>query len=287
LATSAPHRFGQIIGERVESALHEPLAAIAAKYSMYLDYKHPRDARDGRRKVTWQDSKGNTHDLDYVFEQGGSETALGRPKAFIEIAYRRYTKHSRNKAQEMQGAIIPLGETYSHEHPFLGVVLAGVFTEPSIAQLRSFGFGILYFPFESIVQAFAEVGIDANFDEQATEAAVRKKVQAYERLSTEKRVTISRALQRIHRTDFARFLQQLEESLTRGVAWVRILALHGLPYQATTVDDAIRLISAHDEAAANFPFARYEVDVRYTNGDEIRGMFASKAEAIKFLNGLR
>jgi hypothetical protein len=175
MATSPTHRFGQIIGDHVEFALREPLAILAAKYSLYLDYKHPRETRDGRRRVTWRDNKGNNHDLDYVLERGGSETAVGRPKAFIEIAYRRYTKHSRNKAQEMQGAILPLGETYSGDHPFLGVVLAGVFTGPSIAQLRSFGFGVLYFPFDSIVQAFAEAGIDAHFDEASTDAAVRKK----------------------------------------------------------------------------------------------------------------
>ena len=45
---------------------------------------------------------GNVHDLDYVFEQGGTEATIGQPKAFIEIAWRRYTKHSRNKAQEIQ-----------------------------------------------------------------------------------------------------------------------------------------------------------------------------------------
>src|SRR5258707_317081 len=81
------HRFGQIIGERVEFALREPLASVAAKHSLYLDYKHPRETRGGRRKVIWHDSKGNGHDLDYVLEQGGSETVVGRPKVFIEIAY--------------------------------------------------------------------------------------------------------------------------------------------------------------------------------------------------------
>jgi hypothetical protein len=75
--------------------------------------------------------------------------------------------------------------------------------------------------------------------------------------------------------------------LTRTVEWVRILALHGSPCQAASVDEAIRLISDYTESAATLVFARYEVDVRYTNGDEIRGTFASKAEAIKFLNSLR
>lgn len=136
----------------LEAALKEPLAEVAERHGLYLDCKCPRAARNGNSKVGWDDHKGNRHDLDYVLELGGTNAKVGRPKAFIEIAYRRYTKHSRNKAQEIQGAIAPLFETYAHDHPFIGVVLAGVFTEGSLAQLRSHGFGVLYMPFESIVK---------------------------------------------------------------------------------------------------------------------------------------
>jgi hypothetical protein len=47
--------------------------------------------------------------------------------AFIETAWRRYTRHSRNKAQEIEGAIGPLAETFAHARPFLGAILAGQF----------------------------------------------------------------------------------------------------------------------------------------------------------------
>ena len=103
MAQSPPHRLGQIIGEVLELTIHDPLQALCQRHGLYLDTQHSRPARDGRTKVTWKDQNGNTHDLDYVIEQGGSESQLGIPKAFIEIAWRRYTKHSRNKAQEIQG----------------------------------------------------------------------------------------------------------------------------------------------------------------------------------------
>jgi hypothetical protein len=143
MAESPSHKFGQIIGDLLERMLHAPLKAIADKHDLYLDYKHPRPARGNKVKVAWRDSKGNSHDLDYVLEHGGTEAVIGTPKGFIETAWRRYTKHSRNKAQEMQGAIIPLAETYSDYNPFLGAVLAGVFTEGSLQQLRSHGFALL------------------------------------------------------------------------------------------------------------------------------------------------
>jgi hypothetical protein len=62
---------------------------------------------------------------------------LGMPAAFIETAWRRYTKHSRNKAQEIQGAIMPLVETYMKAGPFIGAVLAGVFTKGALMALNS------------------------------------------------------------------------------------------------------------------------------------------------------
>jgi hypothetical protein len=176
MAASPSHRFGQIIGEMLEAAIQPILVTVAKDHNLYLDSKRPRKARGGKRKVGWMDSKKNNHDLDYVLEQGGTEDATGTPKAFIEIAWRRYTKHSKNKAQEIQGAITPLAERYNDAHPFLGVVLAGEFTEPSLNQLRSHGFEVLYFPYQSVVKAFAVAGINATVEENTSDAQVKKKV---------------------------------------------------------------------------------------------------------------
>lgn len=179
VAASPSHKFGQIIGDLLEAATREPLHGVAAEFGLYFDDKHSRPARGGKIKVAWTDLKGNVHDLDYVFEEGGSETTIGRPRAFIEIAWRRYTKHSRNKAQEIQGAIGPLAETYAYSHPFLGVVLAGEFTSGSLTQLKSLGFRVLYYTYDDVVEAFAKVGIDASFDEGTSDAVIQRKVDAF------------------------------------------------------------------------------------------------------------
>jgi hypothetical protein len=287
LAQSPTHKFGQIIGDLVEESVREPLEAVAKKHALYLDYKHPRPVRGGKNKVSWKDAKGNIHDLDYVLEAGGSEEVQGRPKGFIEIAYRRYTKHSRNKAQEIQGAIGPLSETYKDDHPFLGAVLAGVFTEGSLTQLRSHGFSVLYFPFESIVAAFAKVNVDAAFDEDSPDAEVQAKVKACQELAPSDWDKVIRTLRKVHRKEFEQFMHELEISLTRSVKSVLVLALHGKSCDVTTIDAAIRFIEHYDESGGQMEFVRYEVNVRYTNGDEIRGTFESKTEAIKFLDGVR
>lgn len=120
MAESPAHRFGQLIGNLLEELVESFLLEFANRNRLYLDYqKRLRTARKGK-KVTWEDSYGNVHDLDFVLERGGNDDVLGTPVAFIEVAWRRYTKHSRNKVQEIQGAILPLAEKHRWCNPFLG-----------------------------------------------------------------------------------------------------------------------------------------------------------------------
>lgn len=208
---------------------------------------------------------------------------MGHPRAFIEIAYRRYTKHSRNKAGEIQCAVAPLAATYRNHHPFLGVVLAGVFTEGSLAQLRTNGFDVLYFPFGSIIKAFAGVGIDASFDEKSSDTVVKKKVDACRRLSKEERMSVATALRRLHRRNVSQFILKLEASLTRAIQSIFVLALHGGSCRVDVPAKAIVFIEGYDESVCVSGFVRYEINIRYTNGDEIRGSFKTKGDAINFL----
>jgi len=283
VAQSPTHKFGQIIGEVLEAAIREPLGRVARKHRLFLDFKHPRAARGGRRKVAWRDHKGNTHDLDYVLEEGGSDEKVGRPRAFIEIAWRRYTKHPRNKAQEIQGAIAPLAETYACDRPFLGVVLAGVFTQGAITQLASQGFGVLYFPYSAVTRAFRAVGIDAVFEESSSDAEVRKKVDAYGSLSESQKATIARVLRSVCRRDIHAFLARLETSLNRRIRLIVVLPLHGSPHTSRTAADAIGFIRSYDRSPAAPKFVRFELSIRYTNGDEILANFEARSDAIAFL----
>ncbi len=285
MAQSPSHRFGQIIGDLLEAALFEPLQEIATECGLYLDYKHLRSARGGK-KVTWKDSKGNLHDLDYVLEEGGSETIRGRPKAFIETAWRRYTKHSRNKAQEMQGAIQPLAETYSHCHPFLGVVLAGKFTTGSLTQLTSHGFHILFYPYETVIDLFSRVGIDAGFDEDTPDVELQSKVDAYDALPASQKERLVASFRDVRQEELREFIDGLRTVLSRLIEIVFILPLYGTPTQVPTVEAAIMFITSLEETIPIGPFIRFELNVRYTNGNEVRGQFHDKETAIEFLKRL-
>jgi hypothetical protein len=284
MAQSPSHKLGQIIGDMLEAAIREPLAKVASEYGLFLDYKHPRKTRDDKRKVAWTDHKGNSHDLDYVLEEGGSETVQGKPRAFVEIAWRRYTKHSRNKTQEIQGAIGPLAETYHSCRPFLGAVLAGVFTEGSLTQLRSHGFTILYFPYESIVAAFQAVGVDVTFDESTSDADLSAKVAAYEALSVQKKTRIAKVLRTTQSSELEAFCMALLEKLGRKIEAVVVFPLYGTPEILPSLAEAITFLKTHPTEKQKRPLVRFELLIRYTNGDDIRATFQDRDKAIEFLD---
>ncbi len=282
MARSPSHRFGQIIGDLLEASIEPLLREFADSHGVYLDKKGVRPARRGS-KCTWIDVYGNAHDLDYVFERGGTPEVIGTPVAFIETAWRRYTKHSRNKAQEIQGAILPLVATHQHSAPFMGAILAGVFTANALAQLKSLEFKVLYFPSETVIKAFKTRGIDATSNESTPDADLAMKVAAWDALSLKDRNHIARALLKINETEVGHFMESLAASIGRTVEGVHVLPLHGSTVECTSVAEAIDFIEEYASSGGGGPTVRYEVLVRYNNGDRIDGNFADKSTAIDFL----
>lgn len=284
MGESLAHRWGQIVGEAFESAFHSVLNEVAESTGVYMDAGGAsRPTRKGT-VVKWQDERGNWHQLDYVFERGGTDHKIGVPVAFVESAWRRYTKHSKNKAQEIEGAILPLAETFRHNHPFLGAILGGVFTSNSVQQLRSRGFSLIYVPYEKVIAAFAQVGIDASNDEGTDEKAYAAKIGAWEQLSMKQRARVFRALVEAEPVQVKEFVAQLETSITRQVDRVIVLPLHGDSLVASSVNEAIEYVSNYaDSDGTKSSVIRYEIEVRYSNGAQVRGSFPTKTEAIAFL----
>lgn len=283
MAESPSHRFGQVVGNLLEEILKPELLQFCNERGLYLDRHGARGNVRKGRKVSWQDKYGNSHDLDFVIEKDGSENLRGRPVAFIEAAWRRYTKHSRAKAQEIQGAVLPIAEKYDLEAPFLGAVLAGIFTAPSLEQLRSLNFNIVYLPYESIVAAFDSVGIDARFDEDTPDIEFRKCVDRIEGLSGADRSKVKSAVLASNKDQFDEFFVKLRRKLDRTTARVTVLPLFGTALTFASASEAVSFIKGFDPTTAAGEFRKYEVSIIFSNGDEVRGMFADPEEAIRFL----
>ncbi len=282
MAQSPAHQFGQIIGETLESAIEPLLLEFAKRHALFLDKKGKRAARYGK-KVSWVDRYENVHDLDFVLERDGTEDKIGKPIAFIEVAWRRYTKHSRNKAQEIQGAILPLRETYRQSLPFLGAVLAGVFTDGALQQLRSLGFSVIYFPYKTVIAAFKSAGIHADFNESTADEEFRQEILKWRALSKPKQRAIAQKLAKANQGEIAQFLSALAKAVERRIIRVIVLPLHGTQIECQTVSEAMESIINYAEQMANSALVRYEIEIQYSNGDRIRAEFEARQSALQFL----
>lgn len=280
MAESLSHKFGQIIGDLLELAIEPHLEKFSRKHKLFLDKKGQRKARTGK-KLSWTDGKDNKHDLDFVLERGGTVNKTGIPVAFIEVAWRRYTKHSRNKAQEIQGAIIPLTEKHKNSSPFVGVVLAGEFTEGSLNQLKSHGFGVLYFPYATVVKAFGKFGIDAASNESTSEKDFKKKIESWNKLQN--KTDVAKELLKLNKKNVDEFLGSLSKSVSRFIERVIILPLHGQESTSNTVTEAIDFLKKYSEDKLRLTLVKYEIIIKYNTGDRIEASFKDKGDTIKFL----
>jgi hypothetical protein len=282
MAQAPGHRLGQIIGDTVELAIGPPLLTFAKHHELYLDKKGTRAARPGK-KLVWRDSLGNDHDLDYVLERGGTDLKLGVPAAFIETAWRRYTKHSRNKAQEIQGAILPLLSTWAQTKPFAGVVLAGTWTEGSLAQLRSNGFSILLIPYDTIVNVFRNWDIDVWFEENTEDSILQQQIDRWESLGSVEVLQLADLLRGMISNDLKVFMDDLSKVVLRRVERVSVLVLRGRATECLTVGDAVDVIQSHVSGSHLGAILRFEIDIRYDNGDSVTAGFARAADAVAFV----
>ena len=284
MAKSPAHRFGQVIGKLLESVIRPELESFCERHRLYLDHQmKERPARSGK-KVSWTDPYGNNHDLDFVIEKDGTDGTIGTPVAFIESAWRRYTKHSRNKAQEIQGAILPLAAKYGRSNPFLGTILAGVFTEGSLEQLRSLGFNVLYFPYESIVGAFKSEGLDIAFDEDTSDKVFQKTTGLIENTPREIMTRIGTHLVHANSKEITAFLDALKKRLCRHVTRVVVIPLYGRANEFATIEEALKFLDQHRIYEGSGTFRKYEVRVEFSNGDKVDAFLEAKDKVKDFLD---
>ncbi len=284
MADSPSHKLGQIVGNLLEEILLPQLLSFCEERELYLDRHGDRKGVRGSKKVTWPDKYGNNHDLDFVIEKAGSPAVRGIPVAFIEAAWRRYTKHSKNKAQEIQGAVLPIADLYSEEKPFLGAVLAGEFTKPSLEQLKSVGFEVLYIPYESIVQSFNKIEIDFRFDEKTSDADFQNCVDEIMRMSPESREVLKNAIFENNKKSFDKFFKSVEFKLDRVVKNISVTPLYGRIFSFESIEQAFEFIESHNQNTPTGEFQRFEISVRFSNDDEIRASFKDTQRAKDFLS---
>ncbi|WP_433342150.1 hypothetical protein [Streptomyces sp. CA-253872] len=286
MADSPAHSLGQIAGYMMEQAFFEMILPVANEFDLFVDRQGLRPARGKRKKVTWVDDHDNKHDLDFVLERGGSPGTLGRPAAFIESAWRRYTKHSVNKAGEIANALVPLRRTFRFDRPFLGALVAGEWTQGGVTHMESQGINVLHLPVKTLVDAFKTEGIDFWFEETTPAAHMAAQVERWSSIGPAGRENVIKALRENAGTQFDAFATRLRDHLSRKVQSVMVLPLHGVARTAASVAEALTLLSGMRTAKPSpedLELLRIEIQVRYSNTDRIEASFSSLADAIVWL----
>lgn len=290
MAISFAHQFGEFLGKFFEQAMKKPVQRTAKQYGLYFDSYGYRKTRN-KEKLTWEDIHGSHHDLDYVIEDGGTEDTVGTPVAFIELAWRRYTKHSKNKVQEIEAAIDPIYEKYRIEDPFKGVILCGDFTQNSLTQLHDDRFHVLHISYSSLVEAFKKYGVDIYYDENTTEEWLASKMEELNNLEQNGGETLANIAKQLildNKPDIDKFLKELSLHFGRRIKNIRILPLHGVECDLSDIGKAIAFIDGYHETNSQpMPLKGFILWVKYNNGDEVRGDFKTKESAIDFLSQLK
>jgi hypothetical protein len=282
--SAAPgHLLGQHIGSILEAALKPVLLEMSDKYDLFLDTYGPRPGVRAGSKVSWSDSLGNSHDLDFVIERGGTPTVRGNPAVFLEAAWRRYGKHSKAKAQEIQGAVLPVLAAWSNVGPVPAAVVAGEWTRPALQQMVSSGFSVLHLNFTATVSAFAEFGVDIRGRDGTDDAFWEAQTTRLETLGVDGRAQIAARLYSNCSAEIDAFIDVLVKRVIRQVARVEITPLHGNVLTYLDVNSAVEALSSYRTPSISDPFVRFEIRVHYSNGDRIEAEFARADDAVRFL----
>jgi hypothetical protein len=148
-SSSSGHKLGQIVGDWFEEYIATyVLQEIADKLGLYLDHRFKKRSHRGE-KILWQDLDGNEVDYDFVLELNGSGNVQDIPIAFFETFWRRGARHSKDKAPDDSGKLLPMRSTYPTAR-VLGIISAGDFTKPAQELVRSRCIDLFYVPKEQI-----------------------------------------------------------------------------------------------------------------------------------------
>lgn len=191
---SSGHKLGQLVGDWFEQYVAVLLLEkVAHQLGLYLDHRHKkRSCRSG--KIIWSDLDGNNVDYDFVLELGGTDSEIGIPLAFFETFWRRGARHSKDKARDDSGKLMPMRETYPTAR-VLGIIAAGDFTRPAQELVRSRSIDLFYIPKAKITEAWELCGVPMDYDDSADEV-VKAKIadNANEKLTDKKQQAICQRL---------------------------------------------------------------------------------------------
>ena len=159
--------LGEAVGALVEKEVNRLMRPIAEENGcVYVTAGRP-DPRTGRNtKLLLQDDSGTKFQIDSVIANPQMQ-----PLVLIESKYIRYKKHNRDKGSWICTAHYGLRRAYPSVRQSIAV-LAGSWSAPSKAMMRSFDATLFEVGFPRIVNTLADYGIAFDWGEKERDKAM-------------------------------------------------------------------------------------------------------------------
>ena len=267
---SAGHKLGQLVGDWFEEYLVLPLLQQVAEHlHVYVDHRfRTRKSRVGD-KIIWKDVDGSGVDYDFVMELGGSDRKPGIPVAFFECFWRRGARHSKDKARDDTGKLLPMRDVHPTAR-FLGIVAGGDFTAPARALVQNRQIDLFYIPKAKIVGAFEKHGLQIDYPDRMSEPEKAKLANAFERaLTTRVKKQAASALRRlIGETSLASYIDRVRAALGALPQEIRFITQRqSQPAIFESIPEATAFLETPDfdwsRETTNFIY-----EITYTDGTE-------------------
>ena len=139
--------IGEAIGKLIEADLAKAITQVAESLGC------------GVRSFSMQNHMQSKHQIDIVVGD-----RAGKPIILVEPKYLRYTKHNWDKGSRLCTAHYRLRRTYPSIRKSIGI-LAGSWTQGSIAFIQSFGVETHRIPFDHIADVMEQYGVPFRWEE--------------------------------------------------------------------------------------------------------------------------
>lgn len=170
-------KLGQAIGEMMERSLAARMRALADKHGCHYLGPDP-DPEVKKKDLKLRDEFGTEYNIDALVANGSLQ-----PLVLLESKYIRYKKHNRDKGSWICHTHRALRNRF-HSVRKSVAVLAGSWTQSSVAMIRSARVDVFLVPFEKIAALLKARGVDFEWDEKDRDAAVFARM-TYENLPPE------------------------------------------------------------------------------------------------------
>lgn len=208
--SNAASALGEAVGKMFEGAVLESLKKEVIAYNCTVQPDRLKNGTD------------NVYQIDAVIYDGDK-----RPIVIIDPKYIRYKKHNRDKASWLCVAHYNLRKTYPSIRKSIAV-LAGSWSQPSKALIRSFGVEIFEVPFDKMVAILGQYGIDFDWGEKDRETP-KKSWSAFCALDEEARTCMANTL-----------VQDIADDLRNAVNQVLGADMNTLPARISGVEVLVK-----------------------------------------------